>query len=996
MTTTWIEPFFVMVGVPSFPAVVPHYLALGFPVFPIEASKKPPRGLRWKQEAVSELAKAEALWREYGSPRVAIPCGPASGVLVLDLDVKNGEPGEESLAEALDLAGMSDADLETLSARTPSGGTHYFFEYDEGLRLKNWAPVPGFPGLDLRTEGGYVGVHSGLDDHASDYQWNLPSGTEGLIRDLIRPIPPALVEALLSRQSTRRKARRSWSAPRFAARPEDRGACTPEQVRLVSDALPFLDARDHQLWVSVGLCLAFHLPEEQGWSLFDRWSATCPAKYRLPENLERWQSFVRSSQGAYTIEWLLSLARRHYGWPDPAYQSPVPDGVQQVVSVDDAGPTLQAELQRALETVAGDFEGTGALLYAPMGAGKTHAAVEVLARSGVDVLFALPNHGLVREVEARLISKGVPVVVHRGVGEACEYKEAYQQQGRPIDWKQTACRGCPLRSQCDVFEVTRRLERGEELPLILTVHAAVPSLMRKLEGRVVLFDELPDTIQRTEVDRQGLSSIAGDYTLPEEIRWAARQVSLMLEDLQDRALARAKADGRHKTHGLNHQEVCQLLVDAWNDHETTLRLQDVLIVIDRHRSAGDPEQLRSGVERLQGITRFGVLLEALLNAKSALAGGTLQASLRRGQFYWSVALRAERPERVVIMDGTASFSRGSLTSWLGREPLIFGADVEPRPSTVHRHLYLGRRFNRGFLASPKERDRSARFLVDEITALATEHFPGQPFEEVLAVIVPKSLADYLGAWQLLPKACIGYFGRDDTGTNRFEGRPLLVTAGDWHHSVGVLQQEAHCLSVDFDAHVQDRRCTTLIQAGARTRWMRSEGTFVDVHFGSLARPGWSSDNVNLHQQPNDHDAKQALVEELKESARALARTGVPVSVSLLQAVAARARSKVTGRTIRDRVLKPLFEEEAIERTSVRLRGPGGAAKEAMAAVSARFPAGPSEWAQLAIAMTTGLEPFVGGASSPSSVAEDVQREFMEWACSGEEAPMVAVCFPRRG
>ncbi|MDB2577173.1 bifunctional DNA primase/polymerase [Planctomycetota bacterium] len=966
----------------SLPVAVLRYLSMGFHVMPMTVDKKPPRGMKWKQAATADPTAAAALWRHYPEKRVAIPCGSTSGIFALDVDVKDGKPGLESLAEALALAGMSTADLSTLSARTPSGGIHYFFEYDRDLPLKGWAPIPGFEGVDIRTEGNYVGVHSGYEGPPTDYHWNLESGIEGLSRDLIQPIPAKLVNALLSRQSTRRKARRSWSAPRFAARPEDRGACTPEQVRLVSDALPFLDARDHQLWVSVGLCLAFHLPEEQGWSLFDSWSATCPAKYRLPENLERWHSFVRNSQGAYTIEWLLSLARRHYGWPDPAYQSPVPDGIQQVVSVDDAGPTIQAELQRALETVAGHFEGTGALLYAPMGAGKTHAAVEVLARSGADVLFALPNHGLVREVEARLISKGVPVVVHRGVGEACEYKEAYQQQGRPMDWKQTACRGCPLRSQCDVFEVTRRLERGEELPLVLTVHAAVPSLMRKLEGRVVLFDELPDTIQRTEVDRQGLSSIAGDYTLPEEVRWAARQVSVLLDDLQDRALARAEADGRHKTHGLNHQEICDLLVDAWNSLETTLRLQDVPIVIDRHRSAGDPEQLRSGVGQQQGVTRFGVLLEALLNAKSALAGGTLQASLRRGQFHWSVAQRAERPERVVIMDGTASFSRRSLASWLGSEPLIFGADVEPRPSTVHRHLYLGKRFNRGFLANPKERDRSARFLVDEITALATEHFPGQPLQEVLALIVPKGLADHLRYWQLLPEACVGHFGRDDTGTNRFEARPMLVTAGDWHHSVGVLQQEAHCLSVDFDAHVQDRRCTTLIQAGARTRWMRSEGTFVDVHFGSLARPGWSSHNVTVHAQPNEHDAKQALINRLRDAAAKIAGMGVPVTVRLLRTMLGRYGLKLSDPTIRNQVLGPLVECPGLSEEHVRLRGLRGLTRKCKAIAAPSMEQDRDLVAQLAVAIAAAEDAPGSSARSLEELTEVVVEEYVFWELAG--------------
>lgn len=74
---------------------------------------------------------------------------PAEGLLVLDVDVKNGARGEETLAEWVAECGPLPI---TLECRTPSGGRHIWLRY-AGPRPR------GGDGIDVRTFGsGYVAV----------------------------------------------------------------------------------------------------------------------------------------------------------------------------------------------------------------------------------------------------------------------------------------------------------------------------------------------------------------------------------------------------------------------------------------------------------------------------------------------------------------------------------------------------------------------------------------------------------------------------------------------------------------------------------------------------------------------------------------------------------------------------------------------------------------------------------------------------------------------
>jgi hypothetical protein len=78
---------------------------------------------------------------------IGIPTGAASGIWVLDIDMKSEADGAAQLAKLEQANGRLPT---TMIASTPSGGTHYYFKYEEGIRNRGSFE----PGIDVRGEGG--------------------------------------------------------------------------------------------------------------------------------------------------------------------------------------------------------------------------------------------------------------------------------------------------------------------------------------------------------------------------------------------------------------------------------------------------------------------------------------------------------------------------------------------------------------------------------------------------------------------------------------------------------------------------------------------------------------------------------------------------------------------------------------------------------------------------------------------------------------------------
>jgi len=162
--------------VTNFAELAAPLVAHGYPVFPLKPDKRPHVAGGFKSATTD--AKQIAAWAaQWPAALVGVPTGKASGLFVLDVDVKNGKDGFSTLqAKGWSLPA-------TRTHRTKKGGgVHYLFRAPDGLPLKSSTSRLG-GGLDTRGDGGYIvwwPAHGGEVEHA----------------DIVADVPPCLVDAL--------------------------------------------------------------------------------------------------------------------------------------------------------------------------------------------------------------------------------------------------------------------------------------------------------------------------------------------------------------------------------------------------------------------------------------------------------------------------------------------------------------------------------------------------------------------------------------------------------------------------------------------------------------------------------------------------------------------------------------------------------------------------------------------------------------------------------
>jgi putative DNA primase/helicase len=155
-----------------------RYTARGWPVFPISPDgNKRPLVKDWAKTAATDSQHLETWWQRWPHALIGLPTGRRSGVVVLDIDVKNPAAyGFDTLA-SLGLAILP----ETPMAHTRSGGLHVYFACHPAVEIRNSVGKYGLGvGVDVRGEGGLVVLPSPSSGYSWDEHWNF---------DRIAPIP---------------------------------------------------------------------------------------------------------------------------------------------------------------------------------------------------------------------------------------------------------------------------------------------------------------------------------------------------------------------------------------------------------------------------------------------------------------------------------------------------------------------------------------------------------------------------------------------------------------------------------------------------------------------------------------------------------------------------------------------------------------------------------------------------------------------------------------
>lgn len=140
-------------------------------------------------DATTDYATITEWWTAEPYANIGIAAG-LSNLLVVDIDVKDGKPGAETLATLEDENGRLS---RTWTARTWSGGGHYYFQMPaQRLGTTTGTEKAGLgPGIDTRGDGGYVvAAPSVIGEEGREGAYSI------LVDAPVAPIPEWIAEKL--------------------------------------------------------------------------------------------------------------------------------------------------------------------------------------------------------------------------------------------------------------------------------------------------------------------------------------------------------------------------------------------------------------------------------------------------------------------------------------------------------------------------------------------------------------------------------------------------------------------------------------------------------------------------------------------------------------------------------------------------------------------------------------------------------------------------------
>jgi hypothetical protein len=157
----------------SFFDAAAELVGLGFKVFPLVPGKTMPL-VKWRTEASDSLELIAAWSERYPDANIAMATGAQSGVIVVDVDMKNGKDGRATLEE---LAKQGKTLPPSPTSVTPTGGWHRYFRAVPGIRNVVEVSRDGRgigPGIDIRADGGMDVLPPSQLSSGRGYRWDIP------------------------------------------------------------------------------------------------------------------------------------------------------------------------------------------------------------------------------------------------------------------------------------------------------------------------------------------------------------------------------------------------------------------------------------------------------------------------------------------------------------------------------------------------------------------------------------------------------------------------------------------------------------------------------------------------------------------------------------------------------------------------------------------------------------------------------------------------------
>ncbi len=152
----------------------------GVMIFPLRPSEKRPLTRNGFKDASRSPEQVERWWEQSPTANIGLPTGAVNGIVVVDVDVKDGKGGEASLKALQQEHGA----FLTRTVETPTGGYHFYFSSSDP-EIGNRTAMR--EGIDIRGNGGYVVAPGSVID-GKPYRVVVDEG--------IAPLPCSLAEEI--------------------------------------------------------------------------------------------------------------------------------------------------------------------------------------------------------------------------------------------------------------------------------------------------------------------------------------------------------------------------------------------------------------------------------------------------------------------------------------------------------------------------------------------------------------------------------------------------------------------------------------------------------------------------------------------------------------------------------------------------------------------------------------------------------------------------------
>ena len=288
------------------------YANLGWHVFPCGIKKKTPITQHGVKDSTLNKKQITEWWTENPDANIAVACGVASGICVIDIDKNDKVDGWKTVEKLVQSGNVLP---ETVAQVTPSGGMHLIYQYDREVKNEN---SKRFPGIDIRTNGYYILLAPSIHPNGSVYQWKENLNPFGYA---LSSFPGWIKEAESTALTSPwgRSAGRSGDTTQKAAgfQPPNLEA-TRDVLRRAAAYLAVCDpaiqgAGGHNklLWATVALVHGFRLSDSQAFDLLrTEYNPRCEPPWDLSEAND-YKDFVRKISEARKltpqkpIGWLL-------------------------------------------------------------------------------------------------------------------------------------------------------------------------------------------------------------------------------------------------------------------------------------------------------------------------------------------------------------------------------------------------------------------------------------------------------------------------------------------------------------------------------------------------------------------------------------------------------------------------------------------------------------------------------------------------------------------